>query len=126
MRLNNLLRSLPVGKSLNESKDRVLSTRLKNIANEQLEPYGEIVELRVNTLERWAACRIRLEGETEILELELSRYQLNRSGDFRSLEIDGENIHTSRQWLTSLLRDKLGRKSIPLPAQFGWLIDLVS
>jgi hypothetical protein len=126
MRLTNLLRSLPVGKSLNESKDRVLSTQLKNIANEQLEPYGEIVELRVNTLERWAACRIRLEGEADILELELSRYQLNRSGDFRSLEIDGENIHTSRQWLTSLLRDKLGRKHIPLPSQFGWLIDLVS
>jgi hypothetical protein len=126
MRLSSLLCSLPAGKSLNGSKDRILSARLKNIANEQLKSYGEIVELKVNTLEHWAACRIRLEGETETLDLELRHFRLNKSGDFRSIEIDGENIHTSRQWLTSLLHDKLGRTPIPLPPQLGWLIELLS
>jgi len=40
MRLTNLLRSLPVGKTLNESKDRIVSARLKQIgtrAREQIE-----------------------------------------------------------------------------------------
>jgi hypothetical protein len=126
MRLTNLLCSLPAGKALNESKDRILSARLKNIASEQLKPFGEIVDLRVNTLDQWAACRIRLDGESEILDLEVRRFQLNKSGSARSIEIDGVDIHTSRQWLTSLLHDKLGRKTIALPPQFGWLIDLLS
>jgi hypothetical protein len=126
MRLSNLLRSLPVGKTLNESKDRAVSARLKQIVNEELKPFGEILELRVNTLEQCAACRVRLNGETEVLELELSHFKLTKTGNLRSIEIEGHDIQTSREWLTALLHDKLGRKSVPLPAQFGWLIEFLS
>jgi hypothetical protein len=126
MRLSNLLRSLPVGKTLNESKDRALSARLKQMVNEELKPFGEILELRVNTLEQCAACRVRLNGETEVLELELSHFKLTKTGNLRSIEIEGQDIQTSREWLTALLHDKLGRKSVPLPAQFGWLIEFLS
>ncbi|HXM28867.1 MAG TPA: hypothetical protein VN957_22800 [Chthoniobacterales bacterium] len=126
MRLSNLLRSLPVGKTLNESKDRALSARLKQIVNEELKPFGEILELRVNTLEQCAACRVRLNGETEVLELELSHFKLIKTGNLRSIEIEGQDIQTSREWLTALLHDKLGRKTVPLPAQFGWLIEFLS
>ncbi len=126
MRLSNLLRSLPVGKTLNESKDCMVSARLKQIVNEELKPFGEILELRVNTLEQCAACRVRLNGETEVLELELSHFKLTKTGNLRSIEIEGQDIQTSREWLTALLHDKLGRKSVPLPAQFGWLIEFLS
>jgi hypothetical protein len=126
MRLSNLLRSLPVGKTLNDSKDRAVSARLKQIVNEELKPFGEILELRVNTLEQCAACRVRLNGETEVLELELSHFKLTKTGNLRSIEIEGHDIQTSREWLTALLHDKLGRKSVPLPAQFGWLIEFLS
>jgi hypothetical protein len=126
MRLSNLLRSLPVGKTLNESKDRAVSARLKQIVNQELKPFGEILELRVNTLEQCAACRVRLNGETEVLELELSHFKLTKTGNLRSIEIEGHDIQTSREWLTALLHDKLGRKSVPLPAQFGWLIEFLS
>jgi hypothetical protein len=126
MRLSNLLRSLPVGKTLNESKDRIVSARLKQIMNEELRPYGEILELRVNTLEQCAACTVRLNGESEVLDLELSHFKLIKTRDLRSIEIDGQDIHTSREWLTALLHDKLDRKRISLPAQFGWLIEFLS
>jgi hypothetical protein len=126
MRLSNLLRSLPVGKTLNESKDWILSTRLKQIVNEELKPYGEVLELRVDTLEQRADCRIRLNGETEILHLELNHFSLGRVGDLRSIEIEGKNIRTSREWLTALVQDKLGRKTISIPPQFGWLIEFLS
>jgi hypothetical protein len=126
MRLSNLLRSLPVGKTLNESKDRIVSARLKQIMNEELKPYGEILELRVNTLEQCAACSVRLNGESEVLDIELSHFKLIKTDDLRSIEIDGQDIHTSREWLTALLHDKLGSKKIPLPAQLGWLIELLS
>ena len=126
MRLSNLLRSLPVGKTLNESKDRMVSARLKQIVNEELKPFGEILELRVNTLEQCAACRVRLNGETEVLELELSHFKLIKTGNLRSIEIEGQDIQTSREWLTALLHAKLGRKRVPLPAQFGWLIEFLS
>ena len=126
MRLSNLLRSLPVGKTLNESKDRLVSARLKQIMNEELKPYGEILELRVNTLEQCAACSVRLNGESAVLDLELDRYKLIKTGNIRSIEIEGRDIRTSRQWLTALLHDKLGRKTVPLPAQFSWLIEFLS
>jgi hypothetical protein len=126
MRLSNLLRSLPVGKTLNESKDRMVSARLKQIVNEELKPYGEILELRVNTLEQCAACSVRLKGETEVLDLELSHFKLIKTGNLRSIEIQGQDIRTSREWLTALLHDKLGRKTVPLPAQFGWFVEFLS
>jgi hypothetical protein len=126
MRLSNLLRSLPVGKTLNESKDRIVGARLKQIINEELRPYGEILELRVNTLEQCAACSVRLNGESEVLDLELSHFNLIKTGNLRSIEIEGRDIRTSREWLTALLHDKLGRKTVPLPAQFGWLIEFLS
>jgi hypothetical protein len=126
MRLSNLLRSLPVGKTLNESKDRIVSARLKQIMNEELKPYGEILDLRVNTLEQCAAGSVRLNGESEVLDLELSHFNLIKTGELRSIEIDGQDFHTSREWLTALLHDKLGRKTVPLPAQFGWLIEFLS
>jgi len=126
MRLSDLLRSLPVGKTLNESKDRILSARLKHIGNEELKPYGEILRLRINTLEQTADCSIRLNGEMEVLDVELSHFSLGRAGDIRSIEIEGKNIRTSREWLTALLRDKLGRKTVPIPPQFGWLIEFLS
>jgi hypothetical protein len=126
MRLSNLLRSLPVGKTLNESKDRIVSARLKQIMNEELKPYGEILQLRVNTLEQCAACSVRLNGESEVLDLELNRFKLIKTGNLRSIEIEGQDIQTSREWLTALLHDKLGRQTVPLPAQFGWLIEILS
>jgi hypothetical protein len=126
MRLSNLLRSSPIGKALNESKDRIVSARLKQIINEELQPYGEILELRVNTLEQCAACSVRLNGESEVLDLELSHFKLIKTGDLRSIEIEGRDMHTSREWLTVLLHDKLGRKTVTLPAQFGWLIEFLS
>ena len=126
MRLSNLLRSLPVGKTLHESKDRIVSARLKQIMNEELRPYGEILELRVNTLEQCAACTVRLNGESEVLDLELSHFKLIKTRDLRSIEIDGQDIRTSREWLTALLHDKLDRKRISLPARFGWLIEFLS
>jgi hypothetical protein len=36
MRLSNLLRSLPAGKTLNERKDRIVSARLQHVANQAL------------------------------------------------------------------------------------------
>jgi hypothetical protein len=126
MRLSDFLGSFPAGKTLNESKDRIVSARLKQILNWELKPYGEILELRVNTLEQCAACRVQLNGETEVLELELSRFELIKIGTLRSIEIDGKNIHTSREWLTAVLHDKLGRKAVPLPPQLGWLIEFLS
>jgi hypothetical protein len=126
MRLSNLLRSLPVGKTLNESKDQIISARLKRIVNEELMPYGEILELRVNTLDQSAGCSLRLNGETEVLDLELSHFELTKTGNLRSIEIQGQDIQTSREWLTALLHDKLGRKTVPLPEQFGWLIEFLS
>jgi hypothetical protein len=126
MRLTNLLRSLPAGKTLNESKDRMVSARLKRIVNEELKPYGEILELRVDTLEQRAACSVRLNGETEVLDLELSHFKLTKMGTLRAIEIEGQNIQTSREWLTALLHDKLGRKTVPLPSQLGWLIEFLS
>ena len=103
-----------------------MSARLKQIINEELKPYGEILQLRVNTLEQCAACSVRLNGESEVLDLELNRFKLIKTGNLRSIEIEGQDIQTSREWLTALLHDKLGRQTVPLPAQFGWLIEFLS
>ncbi len=67
-----------------------------------------------------------LNGETEILDLELRHFQLTKTENLRWIEIEGQDIQTSREWLTALLQAKLGRKAVPLPVQLGWLIEFLS
>jgi len=41
------------------------------------------------------------------------------------MEIDGRNIETSREWLTKLVRDQLGRKRLAVLEKLAWLIQLL-
>jgi len=41
------------------------------------------------------------------------------------LEVNGGKIDTSREWLTKLIRDQVGRQRLVVPENLAWLIQLL-
>ncbi|MFY9983597.1 MAG: hypothetical protein WAM44_18010 [Chthoniobacterales bacterium] len=39
--------------------------------------------------------------------------------------VNGKDIETSREWLTKLIGDQLGRQKVLIPEQFSWLSRLL-
>jgi hypothetical protein len=39
--------------------------------------------------------------------------------------VDGKDVETSRDWLTKLIGDQLGRQKVLIPEQFSWLRRLL-
>ena len=51
MRLNSFLDHLPAGSTLADSKDRLISARIKQEVNVQLARYGEVLDVKLNMRE---------------------------------------------------------------------------
>ena len=63
MRLNSFLDHLPAGSTLADSKDRLISARIKQEVNVQLARYGEVLDVKLNTREQSVEISVRLKGE---------------------------------------------------------------
>jgi hypothetical protein len=68
----------------------------------------------------------RLKGELEAIQFWIHQYELvtNKKGQ-TFIVVEGKDIETSREWLTKLIGDQLGRQKVLVPEQFGWLVQLL-
>jgi hypothetical protein len=86
-----------------------------------LQPYGSLTELVIDSENKSLSLKLELKGEAQPIEISIPRYQLIERGE--DTYIDLGEIVTSREWLTTLLREHLNAKIIrprlqqkPLPA----------
>ena len=101
---------------LSDSKDRLVeSMALPMLNNSILKPYGTAKSLRLNSTDKSASVVLDLKGETQPVEIELTRYELSQEGGKVFLIV--HEAKTSREWLTILARDHLLGKKIELPEQ---------
>src|SRR4051812_3100790 len=99
-----------------DSKDRIVESMvLPMLNNSLLAPYGKATSLRLNSDEKSAAVTLDLKGETQPVDIEVTRYELIREADDLYLVLHG--LTSSREWLTTLAREHLVGKKFKLPAQ---------
>ena len=125
MELSSFLQSLPGGKILNSVKDALLSQGAKAQLNHHLRKYGTMLDLKLNTAERSLSLSLHLKGEESPISISLREYTLVTREGRTWVEIDGSKIETSREWLTNLIQDQLGRRSFPIPDRLARLIPLL-
>ena len=126
MSLNSLFDHLPVGSTLADAKDRLISARIKQELNVQLARYGEVLDATLNTREQSVEISARLKGEPDPIRVRLGKYSLARENGELWLTIDAQTIEASKEWLTLLLQDHAGRHRLPIPHKFAWLVEFLS
>ena len=115
MDLGSLLRGLPGGQVLNGAKDRLLAKGAMAHFNKLIERYGTVVDLQLNTVDRSLS-----------FDIHVREYHLETTAGKSVLVLDGHKIETSREWLSELIRDRVGQKEIVVPENFGWVVQLLS
>ena len=125
MRLNSIFDILPAGGTLAESKDRLISERIKHELNTQLARYGEVLDVKLNTREQSVQLCIKLKGEPDPVKVNIGKYALIKEDAQLWLTVDSQSIEASREWLTLLLQDQAGRQRLPIPQKYAWAVEFL-
>jgi hypothetical protein len=126
MNFSSFLQRLPAARVLRKTKDSLVAVGAKDRFNQLIRPYGKVLDFQLNTQERTVFASFRLKGEVDALQFWVREYRLveNKKGE-TFIVIDGKDIETSREWLTKLIGDQLGRQKLLIPEQFSWLRQLL-
>jgi len=126
MNLSSFLQRLPAARVLRKTKDNLVAVGAKDRFNQMIRPYGRVVDFKLNTQERSVFASFRLKGEVDAIQFWVHEYRLveNKKGE-TFIVVDGNDIETSREWLTKLIGDQLGRQKVLVPEQFAWLTQLL-
>ena len=83
------------------SKDAALAFATRRVLNARLSPFGTITALSLDTAQRRAQFRLELCGEKEPLDVDVRKYDIERSakGDWLTV-VDAV---ASREWVTAAL-----------------------
>ncbi len=125
MDVSSLLRGLTGGQALSGAKDKLLSTGARAHINRLIERYGTVLDLQLNTLNWSLSATLLLKGEETPIEIHVLEYTLSTVEGKFVLVIDGKKINTSREWLTELIRDRVGQKQLVVPDNFEWVVKLL-
>jgi hypothetical protein len=125
MDVSSFLRGLPGGQALNSAKDRLLASGARARLNKLIERYGTLLDLQLNTVDRSLSLTLQLNGEQTPVEIHLHEYALSTVDGKSVLIIDGRKIKTSREWLTMLIRDRVGEKQLAVPDNLEWVTHLL-
>jgi len=125
MEISLFLQRLPGGRALNTAKDRLLAKGAKTRFNKLIRRYGTMLDFHLNTADRSLAVSLLLKGEQAPIEIRIHEYALLDSKGKTYLEINGRKIDTSREWLTKLIHDQVGRQRLVVPEDLAWLVQLL-
>ena len=124
MDFSSFLQRMPISAALSKGKDAIIGLGAKEKFNQLFQPYGEILELNLNSEARALSATIRLKGEAELVKILVHEYAVSQDQEGQIfVAIDGRRIETSREWLTKLINDKLGEQKVRIPEGLGWLVQ---
>jgi hypothetical protein len=125
MNVSSFLKGLPGGQALNNAKDVLLAKGARTHLNKVIERYGTVLDLQLNTLNRFLSFTLLLKGEASPIEVHVREYTLSTEEGKSLLMIDGRKVETSREWLTELIRDHVGQKPFAVPEKLEWVVQLL-
>ena len=125
MELSSFLRGLPGGQALGSAKDRLIANGAKAHFNKLIARYGTVVDFQLNTVDRWLSLTLLLKGEENPITIQVHEYTFSTAEGKSVLIIDGTKIDTGREWLTELIRDKVGQKRLVVPDNLEWVVQLL-
>jgi hypothetical protein len=89
-----------------------------------LKPYGAMTTLKLDTTARTIEAELELKGETQTVRLHVREYELREEGG--RMVIVFKDVHTSREWLTTLARDFVMNKPFKVPESVAKFLPMIA
>ena len=102
-------------------KDMALSKGAKVAINKQIESFGEVTALSLDTKNKSVELDVMLEGELATLHVSVGKYEI--TGEVGRKKLRVSEISTSRKWINTLAAKYLEGKSFDLPDEYAKSIE---
>ena len=100
-------------------KNIALSKTAKVAINSKIKPYGEVLNIEIDTDKNSLKLDVLLKGEKESLKVSIGSYTLEQN----SIVIS--DIQTSREWLNTLSKEYLENKSFDVPSEYMGILEKI-
>ena len=107
-----------------DKKNEFVFEKVKNSLNEELVGVGEISELRFQIKEKRVILTITLDGEINPIQATVNDFHIKDERE--DLFLTFSKITTSRNWLNTLINDKLKIQRIPVPEEHADEVKLLA
>ncbi len=104
-------------------KDKALSQGAKMAINSQIEAYGQVHRLNLDSKKKSIDLEVMLAGEIETLCVHVNNYELIETNGHSKLIVRG--ITTSRTWVDSLAASYLEGKAFDIPVEYAKMLRTV-
>ena len=101
-------------------KDKALSKGAQMAINSQIEDYGKVQSLRLNSKTKSIDMEIMLNGELELLKVHIAKYELTETAGRSQLRVNG--VTTSRAWINKLASARLEGRTFDIPDEYGKML----
>lgn len=95
-------------------KDQAIAAAIKAYATDKLSPYGNLLDVTVDTASQQVEATINLHGEGGPVTVKVEHYRLEKIDGRMVLKL--ETITATREWMGTLLTHLYGSKPFKLPA----------
>ena len=104
-------------------KDTALSKGVQMAINTQIEAYGKVQSLYLDSQKKSIEMEILLEGELEVLKVYVDRYELTEIDCRHQLKVNG--VTTSRAWINTLTSNYLKGRILDIPNEYAKILQTV-
>ena len=104
-------------------KDKALSKGAQMAINTQIEAYGKVQSLHLDSQKKNIELSVLLEGESEVLKVHVSKYDFTEIDGKHQLRIQG--ITTSRAWINTIASAYLEGKAFNIPNEYAKMFKVV-
>ena len=101
-------------------KDTALSKGAQVAINSQIETYGEVQHIYLDSKNKTIELEVLLDGEDEALKVGVSKYGLIEIDGKYQLKVSG--VTTSRAWINTLAATHLEGKTFDVPSEYGKML----
>ena len=92
-----------------------MSFMAEKVLAKRVEPYGKLLDVKIQSGANSASIKLLLKGETEPVALQIDEYRLFEEGADAYLEV--KRASASREWLHLLIQDFLVGRRFSIPDQ---------
>ena len=101
-------------KRMRNMKDQAIAAAIKAYATDKLSPYGNLLDVTVDSASQQVEATINLHGEGGPVTVKVEHYRLEKIDGRMVLKL--ETITATREWMGTLLTHLYGSKPFKLPA----------
>ena len=101
-------------------KDKALAKGAQMAVNSQIEDYGKVQSLHLNSKTKSIDMEITLNGELDSIKVHIANYELTETAGRSQLRVNG--VTTSRAWINKLTSARLEGRTFDIPDEYGKIL----